>query len=596
MTNNKNYYGVNNNVNSSSSSSNNAVAAEESYSEEHSRNVSTYFLLFATLLSTVLILCKKLHTSPRVNAIVSEAALVLLVGMFASYCIMFYFLIRERNNDDDASNNNYDGSEEELSPRNKSVNLLLQLVSFEPNVFFMGLLPPVLFNAGYQLQRELFYRHIAPISIFAVLGTCLSAIATAFFLYLVIRLGMMGSSFQPTIMELLTFGSLIAATDTVSTLSVFQAKKVDPHIFYLVFGESALNDAVALVLYHSFANCLTTPPEEAPSMIQQVREFFLSFTYEAIGSPILGILTAFCSARIFKYVDLREHKVLELSLFLLLMYTPFIIAEKIHLSGIVTIFFTGMSARRYCAPNVSSETQKSSKAIFRLTAFLAETCIFLELGLSLSGLSGGFHWGFILWAFVATMVGRAVAIYPISFYYNWSLGENVCVATQHCHADMVIVDIDAITNALYNDNKTTEGTAGDESDSSPDDLTIESSSSRVSSSSANASSPWSIRRQTPEKRKDKEIPIKFMHVLWFSGLRGAVAYACARRFPDVNGNRDEFLGTTAVIVVFSIIVMGGAMGPLLQFLGIRTGVSEEEYMEKWHKERALKGPFHRFGT
>ncbi|MCC5321541.1 cation:proton antiporter, partial [Staphylococcus aureus] len=44
--------------------------------------------------------------------------------------------------------------------------------------------------------------------------------------------------FTPTLTELFTFGALISSTDPVSTLAVFQAKRVDPQLFYLVFGES----------------------------------------------------------------------------------------------------------------------------------------------------------------------------------------------------------------------------------------------------------------------------------------------------------------------------------------------------------------------
>ena len=57
-----------------------------------------------------------------------------------------------------------------------------------------------------------------------------------------------GFGFEASYLELLAFGALISATDPVSTLAVFDAKKVDPHLFYLVFGESVINDAVGLVL------------------------------------------------------------------------------------------------------------------------------------------------------------------------------------------------------------------------------------------------------------------------------------------------------------------------------------------------------------
>ena len=86
------------------------------------------------------------------------------------------------------------------------------------------------------------------------------------------------------------------------------------------------------------------------------------------------------------------------------------------------------------------------------------------------------------------------------------------------------------------------------------------------------------------------------HVLWFAGLRGAVAYACVRKFPNLFGHTDEFTAATMVIVLVSIVIMGGATESVLQHLQIEMGVDEEEYMRQWRKERTLKGPFHEFGT
>jgi NhaP-type Na+/H+ or K+/H+ antiporter len=108
-------------------------------------------------------------------------------------------------------------------------------------------------------------------------------------------------------------------------------------------------------------------------------------------------------ALVFKHLDLSDQKVLELSLYMLVMYIPFILAEITILSGIVTIFFTGMSARRYIEPNVSNETKQHAMAIFKVSAYLAETCIFLELGLTNFEFFGSFEWKFGACAFVAAL-------------------------------------------------------------------------------------------------------------------------------------------------------------------------------------------------
>lgn len=114
------------------------------------------------------------------------------------------------------------------------------MLSFSSTVFFVVLLPPIIFNSGYHLRRDLFFRYITPICLYACLGTAVCTFVVASLLYAVAPL----FNFQPTFLELAAFGALISATDPVSTLAVFQSKKVDPHLFYLVFGESVINDAV----------------------------------------------------------------------------------------------------------------------------------------------------------------------------------------------------------------------------------------------------------------------------------------------------------------------------------------------------------------
>merc|ERR1719443_678511 len=48
------------------------------------------------------------------------------------------------------------------------------------------------------------------------------------------------------------YASLISATDPVATLSTYSKLKVDPLLNIMVFGESVINDAVAIVLFNVF--------------------------------------------------------------------------------------------------------------------------------------------------------------------------------------------------------------------------------------------------------------------------------------------------------------------------------------------------------
>jgi NhaP-type Na+/H+ or K+/H+ antiporter len=48
--------------------------------------------------------------------------------------------------------------------------------------------------------------------------------------------------------ECLLFGSIISATDPVTTLAIFSEQNLDMNLYSLVFGESVLNDAVSIII------------------------------------------------------------------------------------------------------------------------------------------------------------------------------------------------------------------------------------------------------------------------------------------------------------------------------------------------------------
>ena len=202
--------------------------------------ISAYFVLFSALLALVLVLSKFLHDRPRLASLLPEAGMILIVGVIFGAFVQVLF---DPHNNDTAQQQDDDnvGDDQDVDEE-----VAASLLSFSDEVFFLFLLPPIIFNSGYHLRKELFFGHITPIVLFAVVGTTISAFVAAFFLHFVHQLGWIEGreDFHPTFTELLTFGALISATDPVTTLAVFQVKRVDPQLFYLVFGESVLNDAV----------------------------------------------------------------------------------------------------------------------------------------------------------------------------------------------------------------------------------------------------------------------------------------------------------------------------------------------------------------
>jgi NhaP-type Na+/H+ or K+/H+ antiporter len=160
--------------------------------------IDLYFVIFLTLLAVVLTCAKFLRDRPRIAAILPEAGMIIVVGALSGALLSFAMLPLSRGDaaeDDDGENDN----------RNKFV--AEGLLSFSPKVFFFVLLPPIIFNSGYCLKHEVFFRHITPISLFACAGTAISTFAIAAILELLKSCGLLGE-FAPKFTELMTFGAL----------------------------------------------------------------------------------------------------------------------------------------------------------------------------------------------------------------------------------------------------------------------------------------------------------------------------------------------------------------------------------------------------
>lgn len=117
----------------------------------------------------------------------------------------------------------------------------------DADVFFIYLLPPIIFDAGYFMPVRSFFDNLGTILLLAFVNTCISAGCIAASLYGASLLGWFGRTIS--ILDCFIFSSLISAVDPVAVLSVFEEVHVNQMLYIIVFGESLLNDGVTVVNY-----------------------------------------------------------------------------------------------------------------------------------------------------------------------------------------------------------------------------------------------------------------------------------------------------------------------------------------------------------
>ena len=215
-----------------------------------------------------------------------------------------------------------------ISPPGDSCTLNVTRIASLHDVIYYGLLPPIIFEAGFTMRKHGFFDNFGTILLYAVsppghkptenhapsrarrqdlstrtkvLGTMLAIIATGALVYALASAGAIASAFS--FPQAMLFAALISSTDPVATLSILKRVKAQvgpssdrhqtvirpssdrnqivirsssdrhqiairpsshshpiPHpipqplLYDLIFGESALNDALSIAIFNVFRN------------------------------------------------------------------------------------------------------------------------------------------------------------------------------------------------------------------------------------------------------------------------------------------------------------------------------------------------------
>jgi solute carrier family 9 (sodium/hydrogen exchanger), member 6/7 len=202
------------------------------------------------------------------------------------------------------------------------------LISFDYQIFFNLLLPPIILNSGYELHQANFFRNFGTILTFAFAGTFLSAVTIGLLLWLYTRIPLEGLNM--TFIDAISVGATLSATDPVTILAIFNTFKVDPKLYTIIFGESILNDAIAIVIFETAQGYKDSENAYGvASFFEGIGVFLLTF----FGSLLIGVLVGVGTALVLKFTYLRRHPQIESSLIVLIAYASYFLAQGLHASG-----------------------------------------------------------------------------------------------------------------------------------------------------------------------------------------------------------------------------------------------------------------------
>lgn len=354
-----------------------------------------------------------------------------------------------------------------------------QEVSPAPGLVLALLVPPLVFEAAFHISFSELRRALLGILLLAVPGVIVATFVVG---------GLLAVLTPLAFPVALLFGALISATDPVSVVALFRALGAPRRLELLVESESLLNDGTAVVVFNLV---LVTALTGHFDLVAGVADFLRVVAGGVTVGFALGWLVARLIARIDDYL-------IEVTLTTVLAYGAYLVAERLHFSGVLAVVAAGLVNGNIGPQGMSPTTRIVLFNFWEYVAFLANSFVFLLIGLQIDLAALAAAWQPIGLAVLAVLLSRAVVTYGLG---------------------------------------------------------------------------W-VTRRLPEP-----IPWRWQHVLYWGGLRGAIALALALSLPPALGpDRGQLQVMAYGVVLFTLLVQSTTMRALVHRLGIVTrGPAQLEY-------------------
>ncbi|MBN1658190.1 MAG: Na+/H+ antiporter [Anaerolineae bacterium] len=264
-----------------------------------------------------------------------------------------------------------------------------------PDLILAIFVPPLVFEAAFQIDLRELRENLALILTLAVPGVLLTTLLVG---------GIAAFGAHLPVGPAMVFGAVIAATDPVAVVSLFRALGVPRKLAVTVEGESLFNDGTAIVVFRIALAAVMTDTFDP---VMGVYDFLLV----SVGGIGVGLVLGWIIAQLLVRLDDR---LIESSLTTVLAFGAYLAAEYFDVSGVLAVVVAGL----VCGNVGMTHTQPSTKImIFNLweyLAFLSNSVVFLLIGLNVELALLWENLGAIAVAVMAVVGSRAIVVYGLS--------------------------------------------------------------------------------------------------------------------------------------------------------------------------------------
>ncbi|MBI5890255.1 MAG: sodium:proton antiporter [Nitrosomonadales bacterium] len=295
--------------------------------------------------------------------------------------------------------------------------LFSYITSFQltSELLFFIFLPILIFESAFSMNIRRIGENIGAISALAIVGLLLSA----FFIAVVGYWGLRAIGLEIPFVVVLLFGALISATDPVAILALFKDFGAPRRLVLIFEGESLFNDATALALFLVVLESVSAGFHGAGSLLHGVFIFFSML----LGGTVFGFLMGWVFTRLLQFA---RHEHLQITLTMLAAHATFLLSEfisnsltlwgePVHISSILATVIASLIIGSYGRFKIMPEVQEYIGRFWAYAAFVANSLVFILLGLLFTTLPVGVT--DILPALaviiVVVVVARAFSVYPV---------------------------------------------------------------------------------------------------------------------------------------------------------------------------------------